>query len=171
MNRLGLGRLARDGGRKHLPVVFGVVVARVEWDAVLVADGRVEGALHVVDGLRYEVERELAVGVEVVEQAVGVVGTVIEGRVRRVGVMSDTQVLPLRDVAVGGGGVVGCVCGVAGEVGDDGHGLDADHTLEGEVGLVGEGAGEVVGGDLVGGVEGVLDEVGGPLLENLVVLG
>ena len=153
MNRLGLGRLTRDRGGEHLPVVFGVVVARVERDAVLVADGWVEGALHVVDGLRHEVERELAVGVEVVEQAVGVVGAVVEGRVRWVGVVSDAQVLPLRDVAVGGSGVVGCIYGVAGEVGDGGHGLDADHALEGEVGLVGERAGEVVGGDLVGGVE------------------
>ncbi len=146
-------------------------MARVERDAVLVADGGVKGRLHVVDGLRDEVEAELAVRVQVVQEAEGVVGAVVEGRVWRVGVVRDAEVLPLGDVAVGDGGVVGAVGGVAGEVGDDGHGFDANHAFEGQVGLVGEGASEVVGGDLVGRVEGFLDQVLSPLLEDLVVLG
>ena len=171
LNRLLPRALARHRGRKHLPIIFGVAVTRVERDAVLVAYRRVERGLHVVDPLRDKVGLKLAVGIEVVEEAVGVICAVVEGCVRGVGVVRNTEVLPLRDVALGGGGVVCAVCGVAGEVCDDGHGLDADHALQSQIGLVGKGAGEVVGGDLVGRVEGVLDEVGGPLLEDLVVLG
>ena len=171
LNRLLACALACDSGGEHLPVVLGIAVARVERDAVLVADGGVEGGLHVVDALGHEIGLELTVGVQVVQEAVGVVGTVVEGRVWRVGVMRDAEVLPLSDVVVGGGGVIGAVGGVAGQVGDDGHGLDSNHALESQIGLVGEGAGKVVGGDLVGGIKGVLDEVRGPLLQDLVVLG
>ena len=44
------------GGGEHLLVIFSVVVAGVEGHAVLLGDGGVEGALHIVDGLGDEVE-------------------------------------------------------------------------------------------------------------------
>lgn len=49
---------------------------------------------------------------------------------------------------------------------DLGHGADTDDALDGKVGLVGEGACEVVGGDLVGGDEGFGDEELGPLVKE-----
>ena len=108
----------------------------VQRDAVFFDDGRVEGALDVVHVLRDQAEVELFVAVEVVQVAVGVVHAVGERGVGRVGVLRDAEGLPLGDVVVGDGGVVVCVGGVAGEVGDDGHGFDADDAFEGEVGLV-----------------------------------
>ncbi len=67
----GLRGRGCDGRAPHLPVGFGVDVAGVERDAVGVGDGGVEGGLHVVDGLRDEVETEESVGVEVVEESCG----------------------------------------------------------------------------------------------------
>ena len=84
-------------------------MSRVERHAVLFFYGGVKGALHVVNGLRDEVETELPVAEEVVEQAYGqllalghlfevfraahtmcVIHSVSKGRVRRVRIMSDT---------------------------------------------------------------------------------
>ena len=49
--------------------------------------------------------------------------------------------------------------------------MDADDAFEGEVGLVGEQAREVVGALLVGGDQAVLDEVVGPLAQVRIVGG
>lgn len=46
-------------------------MSRVKRHAVLFFYGGVEGALHVVDGLRDEIQTELPVAEEVVEQACG----------------------------------------------------------------------------------------------------
>ena len=46
------------------------------------------------------------------------------------------------------------------------HGLDTDYTLDCEVGLVGQCASKVVGGQLVGGDERVLDKELRPLVEE-----
>ena len=65
-----VARLTACHGRgKHLPVRLGPRVPRVERHAVLVGYGRVEGALHVEDGLGDEVQLEELVGVDVVEEA------------------------------------------------------------------------------------------------------
>ena len=45
-----------DGGAEEFPHIFGVVVASIERDAESVGDGGVEGGLHIVDGLRDEVQ-------------------------------------------------------------------------------------------------------------------
>lgn len=55
---------------------------------------------------------------------------------RWVGVLGNAQVLPLGNVIVGNAGEVGRIVAVAGQVGNDGHGLDTDHALQSEVGLV-----------------------------------
>ena len=109
---------------------------RIQRDAVLLNDGRVEGALDVVHVLRDQSEIEFFVAVEIVEVAVRVVHAVGERCVGWVGILRDAEGLPLGDVVVRDGGVVGCVGGVAGEVGDDSHGFDADDAFEGEVSLV-----------------------------------
>ena len=44
-------------------------MSRVQRYTVLFFDGRVEGALHIVDGLRDEIETELPVAEEVVQQS------------------------------------------------------------------------------------------------------
>ena len=83
----------------------------------------------------------------------------------------DGESLPLRVVGGSDGGVVCRAGGVADDAADFRHGLKAYDALYGEVGLVGELAGEVVGAELHSGDEGVLDEVLGPLLEDWVMGG
>lgn len=63
---------------------------------------------------------------------------------RWIGVLGNCQVLPLGNVIVGDAGEVGGIVAVAGQVGDDGHGLDTDHALQGQVGLVANHAGQSV---------------------------
>lgn len=55
---------------------------------------------------------------------------------RRVGVLGNGQVLPLGNVVVGDAGIIGGIVAVAGQVGNDRHGLDPDHALQGQVGLI-----------------------------------
>lgn len=50
--------------------------------------------------------------------------------------MVDTQSLPLGNVVMGDAGIVGGIGGVAGLVGNDSHGLNGNHTLQSQVGLV-----------------------------------
>lgn len=66
--------------------------------------------------------------------AVGV--PVGERGMRRVGVLGNTQVLPFANVVVSNAGIVGGILTVTGQVGNDRHGLDTDHALQSEVGLV-----------------------------------
>lgn len=82
----------------------------------------------------------------------------------------DGEGLPLRVEGGGGGGVICGGCGVVAEECDFGHGGYADDAFDGEVGLVDELAGEVVGGELVARREGEGEEVGGVLLEFRVVV-
>lgn len=58
---------------------------------------------------------------------------------RRVGVLRNAQVLPFLDVLVSNARIVGGILAVAGHVGNDRHGLDTDHALQSEVGLVSNG--------------------------------
>ena len=62
---------ARRGTQSWQERTFGPVMSRVERYAVLFFYGGVEGALHVVDGLRDKIQTELPVAEEVVEQACG----------------------------------------------------------------------------------------------------
>lgn len=82
----------------------------------------------------------------------------------------DAVLRPELVVVCGDGGVLLGVGVVLGQGGDLGHGLQGDDALDGQVGLVDELAGEVVGGELVLGDLGVLDEVFCPLAEELVVV-
>lgn len=68
-----------------------------------------------------------------------------------------------------GGGVVLCRGGIFDGASNFGHCGYTDNTFDGEVGLVDELAGEVVGGELLAGREGELDEVRGKLTEFGVV--
>lgn len=60
------------------------------------------------------------------------------GRVR---ILGNSQVLPLSDIVFGDARVIGSIGGVASLVGNDSHGLNTDHALECEVGLVANHAG------------------------------
>lgn len=42
-----------NGSREALPVKLGVGVAGIQWNTIPVGDGRVEVALHLVDGIRH----------------------------------------------------------------------------------------------------------------------
>lgn len=42
---------------------------RIQRDAILISYRRIELALHVVDGLRDEIETEFTVGVEIIKEA------------------------------------------------------------------------------------------------------
>ena len=117
-------------------------MSRVERDAEDLGDGRVPGALHVVDALGHDVQGEELVRVDVVQQAVR--GAPFVGEQRVAAGRVDGVVFPLSDVGGGGGGEVLRVGGGAGDGGDGGHGLEADDAFDGEVGLVDELAGEVV---------------------------
>lgn len=54
---------------RGMELTFRVAMSRIERYAVLTYDGWVEGGLHVVDGLRYELEIEDFVAVQIVEKA------------------------------------------------------------------------------------------------------
>lgn len=62
--------------------------------------------------------------------------------------------------------VVGGRGRISSEVRDLRHGADTDNTLNGQIGLVDQPASEIIGAQLVGGDEGVADEVLGPLIEE-----
>lgn len=162
-----LGRARR--GRPQALVALGVAVPVVERDAEQLADGRVEGALQRVQRVRDDGQVEQQGRVDVVEQGVGGAPLVGEQgvRARRV----EGEGFPLRVVGGRGGGVGGRRRGVGAQEGDFRHGGDADDAFDGEVGLVDELAGEVVGRELLAGREGEVEEVGGELLELGVVGG
>ena len=92
----------------------------IERDTEDLRDGRVVGALHVVEGLRDEGEVEEAIWVDVVEEAPGGAPFVAEECVRAGRV--DGEVAPLVVVGGGGGGVVLGVGRVAEGGGGGGHG-------------------------------------------------
>lgn len=193
-----------DGRRETFPVALCPGVTGVEGNAVLVRHGGVEVALHLIDRLWHEAQTQLGVGKEVVKKTCGIgepclenvtgmrltmTGGVSIGKcgMRWVGVLGNGQVLPLGNVVVSNAGEVGCIVAVAGQVGNDGHGLNTDHALQGQVGLVANHAGqsvdrrkidslysrqrpsEIVRRDLVGWIERVVHEVVRPLPENIVV--
>lgn len=114
--------------------------------------GGVKRGLHVVEGGRDDGEVEEAGWVDVVEEGVAGAPLVGEEGVRAFG--GYGQGFPLGVEGGGGGGVVGGGGGVVDDGGDFGHCGDADDAFDGEVGLVDEAAGEVVGGELVAWGEG-----------------
>lgn len=161
----------RDRRAEDLPIALSPIpITRVEGHAVGVLDGRVEGGLPVVDGLGHERGVDEAVVVEVVQEAVG--RGVVVGQDGVLGVVCgvDAEGLPLCDVVVRDGGVVCGVCVLADAGCDLGGCFEADDAFEGQVGLVGKVPCEVVRGELLGGEEGVFDEVFGPLFDDWVVL-
>ena len=56
---------------------------------------------------------------------------------------------------------------VSSEARDLGHRLDADNTLDGQVGLVRECASEVVRAELIRRDEGIRNQILGPLIEQV----
>lgn len=58
-----------------------------------------------------------------------------------VSILGNSQVLPLSDVVTGDAREISSVGGVASLVGNDCHGLNTDHALDREVGLVANYAG------------------------------
>lgn len=61
--------------------------------------------------------------------------------------------------------VIGAFCRVAQSRGNLGHSLDADDPLDGEIGLVGQGAGKVICADLISRNERIGDQELGPLVQ------
>ena len=108
---------------------------------------------------------------------------------RRVGAGVGAESLPLRDVVVRDVGVVCSVRCVAGSVCDLSHGFNADDALDGEIGLVAAnesagcssqreqdihircGSGKIIRGDLVLRDERLADQIPGPLVQDVVVVG
>ena len=144
---------------------------RIQHDPKLLVDGRIEVALHLIHALRHKTQSQLQIPIQIIQIPIRVVHPVCQGRVRWISLVRDPEILPFGDIVLSNSRVVGGIRVVARDVGDLRHGADADDALEGEVGLVGQRAREVVGGDLVGGDQGFLDQVLGPLVEDLVVLG
>ena len=67
---------------------------------------------------------------------VSIICTVVERGVGRIGIMRNTECLPLCNVIVCYIGVVRCIGGITSKICDGGHGSNADDTLEGQIGLV-----------------------------------
>ena len=138
------------GGREMHPVRLAPRHARVERDAGLAVLGGVVPALHVegggVEGLEFQVD----VREEVEGRGEGGGVAVDEGEVRLVGVGAEAVVVELS-------GVIRADVRVVLHAGELAEGVEADCGFDGEVGLVGYGAGAVVGGDLRGHVETVVD--------------
>ena len=51
-------------------------------------------------------------------------------------IVSDTKILPPRDIIPGDIGIVGCIFGITRQVGDHTHCTNADDAFEGEVCLI-----------------------------------
>ena len=83
-------------------------------------------------------------------------------------VARDGVLLPLVDVGGGRVAVAPGVVGLAHNLGDVGHGPDADDALERQVRLVGQPAGEVVGAQLVVRYQRLPHQVARPLLPQPV---
>lgn len=62
--------------------------------------------------------------------------TIRQSGMGRCHILVDGQGLPFVDVIVGNSRIVGRIDRVAGLLCNDGHGLDSDHSLQGQVGLV-----------------------------------
>lgn len=163
--------LLGNGGREHLPVALDPVVPSVQGHAVLERDGWVEVALDGVDVVIDKVEAQESVCVEVVEHAVGGWVVVVQHGVWWGAGVVEAKADPLWQVVFCYTRVVGLSGCIADQVAHLAHGFQCDDTLDGEVGLVGERSGKVVGGDLVHRDEGLVDEVAGPLLQFGEVLG
>ena len=71
-----------------------------------------------------------------VARTVCLVRTVGERRMRRVGIMSNTKPLPLRDVIARNVCVIRSIGGITGEIGNDTHCSNANDAFEREIGLV-----------------------------------
>lgn len=56
--------------------------------------------------------------------------------VRRVCILVNGQILPLGNVVVGNARIVGGIRSVTSLVCNNGHGLDTDHSLQSQVGLI-----------------------------------
>ncbi len=173
VDELLLRLLARDRGTEDLPVVLGVRVASVQRHTILLKDFWVELRFHGIDRLRNKIETKLAITKEVVQKAVGVVHPVSQRGVwlRKVrACLRDGVLHPEAGVVVSNLREVLAIVDVTGAVGDLRHSFDADDTLDGEIGLIGKSASEVICGDLVHRNQGVVNEVVVPLLQNVVVL-
>ena len=73
------------------------------YHAELVEDRRVEPVLDVIDVLRHQAQSQLSVHEQVVQQTPGSVVAVAQSRMRRAGIKSEAQSLPLGNVVVGNG--------------------------------------------------------------------
>ncbi len=125
--------------------------------------GRVEGRLHLIQRIGDDGQVEEQGGVDVVKQGVRRAPLVGEKRVRALG--RDGQGLPLLVEGCRGGGIFCGILGMVGERRDLGHCREADDAFDGEVCLVDELPGEVVGRQLVAGGEGEFDQVRSELLK------
>lgn len=111
--------------------------------------------MHFVEGIGDDGEVEEEGGVYIVEEGVGRAPLVGEEGVSPGGVYGVG--LPLGVEGGGGRGVVLCGGGIVDDAGDFGHRGYAYNAFDGEVSLVDELAGEVVGGELFSRCEGELD--------------
>ena len=155
---LGCGGECRGPYR---PVEFGVACAAVEWETVAVEFFEVEGDFGFADGLGEEVVVEELIPDKIVFLAPGA-GTV-EGEFVVVAFLRHADPLFGHGFRCGlilfGDGVL---IEKVGEVGVGGEGVDG---FDGEVGVVSDVAGEVVGRELIFGVEAFLFQVFGPFGE------
>lgn len=62
--------------------------------------------------------------------------TVRQSSVGRGDSLIDSQSLPFVHVIIGDSRVIGSIGCMTGLLGNDGHGLDTDHSLQGQVGLI-----------------------------------
>lgn len=65
---------SRDQRSKHEWTIwhtFCEIMSGVKWHTVLLFNGGVEGALHIIDGLRDQIQTELPVAKEIVQQPFG----------------------------------------------------------------------------------------------------
>lgn len=116
----------------------------------------------------------------------GIVGSIRQGRVRRVGIMGNSKSLPSVNVIVSNTRVVCSLVIVVCHVSNDRHSFNANDSLESQVGLIPnvpisncqnfvkehsrQSAGKVICRDLVRGINCVIHQVCRPLLKLVVVL-
>jgi hypothetical protein len=75
-----------------------------------------------------------------------------------------------RDVIEPLNAIVGCFFGVSEQGCNLAHGLDANNALDGQIGLVRECAGEIIGTDLIGRNKRLCDEVLSPLVQEAILI-
>ena len=158
-------RVVRAVGRgEEHPVRLAPLHARVERHAGLGAHGGVKGRLHLIGGGGEGAELQQDVLIEVEDGRVCRVVAILKRKVRFVWVRA--QALVVEEVGVVAADVR--VVRVAGEVA---VGYQANCSFDGKVGLIGEGPGAIVGGELRGDVDAVGHEVISIALEQGGVLG